>query len=198
MTAEIDICNMALDTLATDSIVSINGNELAAKLCKRWYDISRRTLLKDLNPSFAIKRAALCEDEDFQPVYGWNNAFLLPHDCLKVWNIEDPMIGERYQIEEGNHLFCDYKGLVHIRYVFDNKDVSAYDDDFIELFALKIASRICLRLTADYEKKASIEADLNKKYLETSYKYGSDNKIKVVEDHRILRSRYGYCEDRIK
>jgi len=188
----VEICNLALDLIGTKGIVNIEDTaDKTAKLCLRWYDVSRRSLLKDINASFAIKRAALAEVADYESVYGYENAFALPADCLKVLNIEDPMLIERYQIEGNNYLFCNYKGLVHIRYTFDCTDVSTYDDEFIELFALKLASNICVPLTQDREKQTYFLSLLKSKYVETSTKYGDDNKVILVSQPRFRDAKNG-------
>ena len=60
VSSSVEICNLALDYLGTGNIISLdeqfNDN---AKLCKRWYDVTRKSLLKDLNASFAIKEELL-------------------------------------------------------------------------------------------------------------------------------------------
>jgi len=195
---DVEICNLALDYLGSGSIVSRSDKaDKTAKLCDRWYDISRRSILKDLNASFSIKRAALATATDFTPVYGYSNAFNLPDKCLKILNIEDPMQAERYQIE-GKYLYCDYSNIVNVRYIYDEEDVSLYDDEFIELLALKLARNICMPLTQDIEKSNYLESLIRQKYLETSTKYGNDNKIIVVNKPRYRGYKNGISEDVVR
>ena len=196
--SDVEICNLALDYLGSGSIVSRDiKSDKSAKLCDRWYDISRRSVLKDLNASFSIKRAALATVADFTPVYGYSNAFALPDKCLKILNVEDPMQLERYQIE-GKYLYCDYSDVVNVRYIYDEEDVSLYDDEFVELLALKLARNICMPLTQDLEKVNYLESLIRQKYLETSTKYGNDNRMIVVNKPRFRGYKVGASEDVIR
>ncbi|MEI8127983.1 MAG: hypothetical protein WCG95_00065 [bacterium] len=194
---DVEICNLALDNIGTKNIVSRDSTEKPAKLCDRWYDVARRSVLKDLNASFSIKRATLATVSGFTPVYGYPNAFTLPDDCLKILNIGDPMQVERYQIE-GNYLYCDYETSVNVRYIYDCEDVSLYDDEFIELIALKLARCICMPLTQDIEKSNNLEMLYKQKYLETSTKYGNDNKVIIINKPRYRGHKVGYCGDSIR
>jgi len=196
--SDVEICNLALDYLGSGNIVSREiKSDKSAKLCDRWYDISRRSVLKDLNASFSIKRAALATVADFTPVYGYSNAFALPDKCLKILNVEDPMQLERYQIE-GKYLYCDYSDVVNVRYIYDEEDVSLYDDEFVELLALKLARNICMPLTQDLEKVNYLESLIRQKYLETSTKYGNDNRMIIVNKPRFRGYKVGASEDVIR
>lgn len=178
------ICNLALDYVGTKSIVSRTEKDSnSAKLCSRWYDISRRSLLKDLQASFSIKRTSLAENFD-TPVFGYLHSYTLPHDCLKLLSINDRLDMLNYPVEQ-NCILCDIPKIIYIRYVFDCQDVSSYDDEFKECLALKIASNICIPLTQDFNKQANLEARFKQKYIDTSCKYASDNKLVVVSKSRF-------------
>lgn len=196
-TSVVEICNLALDNIGSKPIVSFDEETNSARLCQRWYDIARRTTLKDSNASFAIKRDVLSEVADFKPVYGYSNAFALPKDYLNILNIENPMNLERYQIEN-NRLYCDYKEKVFIRYIYDCTEVNLYDDDFKEALALKLASCICMPLTQSAEKTLNLKQLYKKQFLETTNKYGNDNKMIIVTKPRYRQAKMQYGGDIVR
>lgn len=177
--SSVEICNLALDYLNEDNITSLEEGTKQAKKCKQWYDVVRASLLTNLNASWSIERAILAEVKNVVPAYGYKKAYGLPAACLQVLCLGSPIDDELYQVE-GGYFFCNRETDVQIRYIKDVKDVSKYDAEFIELFALALASQVCIPLTEDYEKKNFIEQLKQKKYIECSAKYGRDNRITVI------------------
>ncbi len=188
VTSAVEICNMALDYLGTGNITSLDEQfSDNAKLCKRWYDVTRKSLLKDLNASFAIKRitvAALTAT----PVYGRSYQFQLPYDCIKLLNIDSPLDVQDYQIE-GNKILYDSNEALNIRYVYNCDDVSLYDDEFKECLALHIAANICKKVTQDKDLIPYLNKLKKEKYADTAYKYSKDNPVKKTSYSRFEASK---------
>jgi len=191
--SDVGICNLALDYLGTDNITSLDErNNDNATLCKRWYDLTRKALLRDLNASFSIKRAALAADST-SPLYGRTYAFDLPNDCLKILNVNSPTDVQDWQIEN-NKILYDTEGSLNIRYISNASIVSSFDDEFKELLAIKLALNICAKATQDLERVAFLTKILKTKYIETSTKYGTDNKVKMVSRSKFLASKLSLNE----
>ncbi len=189
ITSEIDICNMALDYCNVRNITSLDEDTKASKKCNAWYDTVRKSLLMNLNASFSIKRARLAEVANFVPVYGYQKAYALPHDLLQVLNLGNPLNDELYQIE-GNYFYCDEDiKEVNIRYIADIKDVTKFDSEFCDLFALKLAEKISLPLTEDAEKTSMLKQLASQKYIECSTKYGRDNRVVVINKPRYRQAK---------
>lgn len=185
----VEICNLALDYVGSKPIESFEDKDnKSSKLCKRWYDISRRAVLKDLQASFTIKRAVLAESVQV-PVFGYAHSYKLPHDCLKMLSVNRRTDPQNYPIE-GDSILCDIPEKIHIRYISDCTNISLYDDEFIECLALKIASNICIPLTQDFQKQQSLESRYRQKYIETSGKYASDNKIMIINRSRFRLAKF--------
>lgn len=190
ITSDIDICNLALDYCNCRNITSLEEETKESKKCSAWYDIVRRSLLTNLNASFAIKRAKLVEDADYEEVFGYKKAYALPHDLLQVLNINDPIRDELYQIESDNRLYCnDDIQEVYIRYLADIQDVTKFDSDFVDLLALKLAEKICISLTEDEAKSNWIKQLAQQKYVECSTKYGNDNRLIVINTPRYRMAK---------
>ena len=185
----LDICNMALDYCNIRNITSIDEGTKEAKKCKMWYDTVRKSLLMNLNATFSIKRAVLAEIADYKHVFGYKKAYSLPRDLLMVLNLGSPLDDNYYQIE-GEYFYCDESVQeVQIRYIADVTDVTKFDAEFCDCFALKLAEKICLALTEDEQKMQLLKQMASQKYIETSTKYGRDNRMIVINNPRYRQSK---------
>lgn len=195
ITSIVDICNMALDYCNVRTITAIDEDTKQSRICDRWYDTVRKSLLLNLNASFSIKRAQLVEVVNFTPVYGYSKAYALPQDCLKVLNVNSPVSDNYYQIE-GNYLYYNNdqpQEEVKIRYIADIQDVTKFDAEFCDCLALKLAEKICLPLSEDEQKASLLKQLAQQKYVETSTKYGHDNKMIVINKPKYRQAKY-YAE----
>ena len=142
-----------------------------------------------MNASFSIDRAVLPQLKDCVPIYGYEKGYALPKDCLQVLNLGKPLDNEMYQIESGC-FYCDKDiETVQIRYIKDVVDVTKYDSEFVELFALALAEQICVPLTEDLEKRNMLAQLKKEKYIDCSVKYGRDNRITVLNVPRYRNSK---------
>ncbi len=189
-TSEIDICNMALDYCGVRNITSLDEDTKESKKCRMWYDTVRKSLLLNINASFSIGRAILAEVANVKIAYGYEKAYALPTNCLRVLNLNRPTDDTYYQIE-GNYLYCDdfHNSQVKIRYISDVKDVTKYDSEFCDCFALKLAEKICFPLTNDEQRENYLKQLAQQKYIETSVKYGNDNKMIVINNPRFRQAK---------
>ena len=191
ITSVIDICNMALDYCNVRNITSLDEDTKQSRKCAMWYDTIRKSLLMNINASFSIKRAILAEAANCEPVYGYDKAWALPSDCIQVLNLNSPVQDRFYQIE-GNYLYCGQYSeneQIKIRYIADIKDVTKFDSEFCDCLALKLAEKICLPLTEDEQKMQLIKQLAAQKYIETSAKYGRDNRMIVINKPRYRQSK---------
>ena len=191
ITSSVDICNMALDYCNVRNITGLDEDTKQSKKCSMWYDTVRKSLLLNMNASFSIKRAILAEIADVVPVYGYDKAYALPSDCLQVLNMDSPISDRYYQIE-GNYLYCRQYAddeEIKIRYIADIQDVTKYDSEFCDCLALKLAEKICLALTEDEQKMQLIKQLAAQKYIETSTKYGRDNRMIIINEPKYRRAK---------
>ena len=191
ITSVIDICNMALDYCNVKNLTSLEEDTKQSTICARWYDTVRKSLLLNLNASFSIKRAILPEVVNHKIAYGYKKAYSLPSDCLQVLNLDSPTDDKYYQIE-GEYLYCDKNDneQIKIRYIADIKDVTKFDAEFCDCLALKLAEKICLPLTEDIEKANMLKQFAQQKYVETSAKYGRDNRMIIINKPKYRQAKY--------
>lgn len=148
-----DICNLASDYLNGETVVDIeNPSSSLESLYSRWYEVSRRKLLREHTWNFAIKRAILASSAT-APAFGYTKAFPLPSDCLRLVGVFDEE-GNRtstslYEVEDGS-IQIDADGTsLRISYVYDYTDVSGMDALFVDLLALEIAINTAYKISSN-------------------------------------------------
>lgn len=158
-TGEVDIVNMALDHLGQSQISSISpATTNAEKICARHYDAVRQELLREWNWNFAYTLGVASLDNGVTIPFDYDNAYLLPNDCLRFISMEGENEISRimtYQIS-GRHIY--YNGSdassINVRYVKDVTDVSLWDALFRNIMALKLALKVAYAFT---KSKSDVE-----------------------------------------
>lgn len=156
---EVDICNLALDHLNVDAISTItNPTDKVGKLCARWYDNTRKSVLRMHTWNFAMKRASIAKDVAV-PTHGYSTQYSLPADYIRIVSIGENNIYRDYAIEGTKLLINETNaGSLDIRYVYDNKNVEQYDPLFVEFFALSLAHNLAYPLSGNITVMRAIEA----------------------------------------
>ncbi len=149
-----DICNLASDLLSGATMTNVEVPATPEEeLYSRWYELTRRKLLRDHPWNFAIKRAVLAASTT-APAFGYDKAYPLPADFVRLLTIGDgDNINDEiypYQVEGGSILTTNLTTndtTLQIRYIYDCEAVSAFDPMFIEVLAYEIALSLAYRVT---------------------------------------------------
>lgn len=147
MATQIEIVNLALVKLGQKSIASLDENNKPARVMKTLYNNTRDTLLRSHDWNFARKRAQLAASTTI-PLFGFNNAFPLPSDFLKLSNVDEPL---HFSLEAGSILTDDTAPL-ELRYIAKIEDASKYDPAFANALASILASEAAEILTQSNTK----------------------------------------------
>jgi len=139
---------MAIETtISNEAIGRIGGARLndyetdtsvEAIQCRLHYDRVKKVLLRSYEWNFAIKRASLSKNTT-APNHGWDNAFDLPNDYIRLKKVYD-VDNESYSLE-GSQILTDYSD-IQIEYVANIEDPAEFDELFTELCVLKLAIKI--------------------------------------------------------
>lgn len=200
---EVDICNLALDHLHSEPITTItNPTDKVGKLCARWYDNTRKSVLRLHTWNFAMKRATLPKLVT-APEHGWAYQYELPSDYIRIVEIGDNNRHKHYGLENGKILLDeDSTNGRDIRYVFDNKNVEQYDPMFVDLFAIELAHNISYPLSGNINLMNMIRSLRDDKRREAFSVDGQERPPRRVERSRFkdARMKYGnygspYIED---
>lgn len=196
MTSKIEICNLALSRLGDKSTIeSIDSpSKPQEQAFAKWYDITRRTVLRQNMPSFAIFREFWLPDGDYKPAFGYENAYRMPTTCLKVLGIDEiPDTRNDYAVE-GGYLLCDryYKGGIPVRYVKDIQNPDRFTPDFIELLSWELARNVCAEITNDTNMLSYIDNVLASVRIELSGVDSQENKPIRVAHSMFDRTGFTY------
>ena len=144
MASVIGICNSALVKLGASTIVSLTEGTKNANLCNEQYDKVRDALLRAHPWSFAIARAKLAQLA-VTPTFGWDHAYQLPADFLRVVAVydNDDGVGTVPYAVEGRTLLSDADDL-YLRYVRREDDPNRFDALFREALAFRLAADLAI------------------------------------------------------
>jgi len=81
----VDVCKLALDLIKQTAIITNITNPTTEEevICARWYDSTRRALLRKHFWVFARTRKAISRDSTAPP-FGYADAYNLPTDYLRL------------------------------------------------------------------------------------------------------------------
>ncbi|MDP7430365.1 MAG: hypothetical protein QGG97_02320 [Flavobacteriales bacterium] len=165
-TSKVDICNLAMDHMGGGIIVNIDTPTTEQEIkCARWYDVTRRALLRAHPWGFAKARAAISRDTT-DPTHSWADAYNLPSTLVRLNFIGDDSIMDykgKYVLE-GKQLLLDNSGAtsINIGYTVDETDVTKFDSLFIDLLAVEIAWRVSFA----FNLKPSLKKELREARIE--------------------------------
>lgn len=193
----VDICNLALDHLKEAPITEIeNPSTPTETICARWYDHTRKAVLRKHPWNFAIKRQslpALSEKPDFE----YSKQFQLPSDFIRLISIGEFGTQKRYQLENGKILTDDINsiftssGALPIRYVYNFKSVTQMDGLFIDILAVEIAMKISFQITGSNTRGRELMGLLNELSPEAYAVDGQERPPVRIERSRSLSARRG-------
>ena len=155
-TSETSICNLALQKLGEARIVSLSEDSNTARECEAAYEPMRDKELRANRWKFAIKRTTLAPSAT-APDFYYENAFVLPADCLRP--IFPPLLDIDWKVE--NHLgepaiLTNDGDTLQLRYVAKITDPTIFDALFVDSLACRIAWQLCERITQSNSKKQLI------------------------------------------
>lgn len=150
---DVDICNLALDSLNQNPITSIDTPEdPAAEACARWYHLVRRSLLRQHPWKFATIRKFLASSATYTPPFGYDKAWPLPDDYIRFIGIGDDKTG----------IITDDAGRLCFRYIYNFTDVSKMDSLFVDMFSINLGLKIAPKFTGSEARVNSLKDDLKK------------------------------------
>ena len=174
----IDICNLALSYLGnTRQITSTIEKSTEAKLCNRFYDITRQTLLELYPWSFAVKEAFLTiVANETHNTYTY--VYESPDDCIRILKImaenDGDMIINNFIPCNGSdgvdlkRIACDVPN-AKVSYIADIQDIAIMPKSFTKAFAYALADEMVVPLSANaqlaqvIQQKSSLALDTAKK-----------------------------------
>lgn len=184
MITKSEICNLALSRLGDKNNVEDleNPKTQVEKVFAKWYDVTRRSALRRMMPSFARTRK-LWALSNYKPDFGYEFAYKYRSDCVKVLGIGDLDKSENNYTVEGGYVLTNelYEDGLPVRYVEDVKDLGRFTDNFIELFSFMLAYNVAPEITESTSKVQYLESIMPNKIAEMIGIDSQENKPIIIK-----------------
>ncbi len=192
----VEICRLALDLLKQTSVITSIENPTTTDeiICARWYDATRRALLRRHFWVFARTRGAISRDAT-APSFGYSDAYNLPNNYLRLRFIGDDTLNnyiKDYEIEE-RQLLLNNSGAtsLNIGYIKDITDVSMFDTLFVPLFAAELAINMSYAFTGKNTVIERLVTILTELRTEAKAVNGQDRPPRRIESSKFRKARQG-------
>lgn len=191
---EVAICNLALARLGQDRINSIESPTTHPEdICALHYPMTRRRLLRGPRIfGFAKKLAALTVDSGTTPDFGYEAAFQLPNDYLRLLSLGDYTINAHTPVDlydiVGNHIYTDEEDdtdQINISYIFDETRVARWDSIFVNLMRLELARDMSYAFTLRASLIRQLDEELKDVRLEAGAVSGQENPPRRIQRSRV-------------
>jgi hypothetical protein len=192
--SDVDVVNLSLDLLRhSDKVTDISDPESETEaLAARWYDVTRRSILRAFPWNFARKRTTLSRNAT-APSFGYADAYKLPNDYLELVFIGenyDEDYQTEYSVEDGQ-ILLDNNGEsgLQICYIQDVTQVGKFDALFLDLFVAELAIRFANALTGINKSMKEIISWRDALRVQARTKNGQENPIKVRQVSQLRTVR---------
>lgn len=199
VTSKVEICNLALSHLDAGIISNIDSPTTEAEReCAKWYDTTRRALLRKYNWNFARKRRSIARAGT--PEFGMSDYYVLPSDWVRLVGFgvdgdsesDYKFYQRRYTYEiEGRNLLVDASGAtsLNIIYIWNHENVYEFDALFVELLALKLAMVMAYKFTTKKGVLEMVKVKLEAAEADATAIDGQERPPVIVQSSRFLSAR---------
>ena len=197
-TTKIDVCNQALLKVGADAIASLDtsastneGTIQTARLCNIFYDQALDETMR-IYPWNCCTARTIPNLLTEVPAFGYEKAFQLPNDCIRVINVFDSpdmeTTGTQWVIE-GRKILCDYE-IVYLKYVKRPTDVGVLDALAIRALICTLALKLATPLQLDDKQASMIIQELEQVILPSARSIDTiENKELLLEESTWIVSR---------
>ena len=187
MASVIGICNSALAKVGARQILNLEEESQEARICAEQYEKCRDEILRAHPWNCAVARAELAQ-LNTDPVYGYDYAYQLPSDCLRVLQLSDDT-GSDYEYKiEGSTLLCN-QSPAYIKYIRRLEDPNTMDAMLREVIACRLAEEIAYPLTQSLSLKEMMHELFRRRLVEARQIDGQEGMIDVVFESSWLTVR---------
>lgn len=195
---DVEVCNLAFDLLRHNQKVTnlVTPETEEDSLSARWYDLTRRSVLRAFPWNFARKRAVLTADAT-APAFGYTTAYNLPNDFLGIVFIgEDPDVNyESDFLVEGGQILINTTSDLKICYVYDLTQVIKFDPIFVDLLVAELAVRFANSLTGVNKSMKSIEGWRDRCEAKARMQNGRENPPRIRQTSFLIDARRAGMRD---
>lgn len=159
MASVVQICNLALLKFGDISISQIDTPTTEAeRACKVLYPLLRDELVAAHPWNFAMKRADISALLTITPAFGFDYAYTLPTDCLRVWEFYGKDDAE-WVVENGLFLTNEEEE-IYIRYISQVTEAGRFPPSFVECLATRLGAELAAKIADDRQMRQQLLQEL--------------------------------------
>ncbi len=185
MATAVSICSNALIMLGADPIASFTEGTKGARVASNLYPYLARDFLRGHPWNAAMKRVQLAPTT--APEFGWRAAFLLPNDCLRVWEVKRGEIDIEHKVE-GRRVLSDVTG-IDLLYICQLPE-DQWDSAMVTAMTYKMAGAMAYAITASAALADGWMSAAERKIREAKTLDGQEGTPDEVGDNPLMASRY--------
>lgn len=192
--SEVAICNQAIGKVGGTRITSFDDDTVEANLCKDLYAPVRDQVTEAHWWSHARKRVTLTPDPT-QPVFGWDQKYLIPADCLRVWNVFDDG-GLEFQTREwdreGPHIVANPGGsgtTLYVLYLSRVTDPTRFSALYTSALVARLSAEFSIPLAQSRAAHRAFWEEYGNKIMEAVSTDGQQGRSKGVRARKLLDAR---------
>lgn len=191
----VEVCNLSLDLLRHNSLMTtLDTPPLSEEeaLGARWYDPTRRSVLRAFPWNFARARISIPRLSS-APAFGYDDAYALPNNYIGLVFIgvdEREYFNTPYTIE-GRNILLDNNGAASLQicYIQDVEDVTKFDPIFLNLLVGELAVVFGNAITGLNKSIKGMENFRDRWEAKARAKNGQENPPKVHYSSPLLNAR---------
>ncbi len=187
MASEVQICNEGLAFIGVPAILTLGDNSKPARQCNLIYTSKRDELLRSHEWKFATKRTNLSPTTT-APAFGWDYAFNIPSDCLKLLYVGDSDGNRREYSLELNQILTN-NDLIYIKYTKRIESPDSMDALFRATLSMYIAQHVAKPLGAKSDYQRAVE-EYETKLSDARFNGSIEAGDEYIEATSWLESRY--------
>lgn len=191
MASEVQICNLALNKFGNISITSLEDATKEARACKVFYPLLRDEMLYEHPWNFAMKRADISAQLSDTPDFGYDYAYQLPADCLRVWELSDS--DAEWEVESGELLVSQSEN-IYIRYIRKVTEAGRFSPSFVNCLGLRLAAELCTKLSDNKTLRETLLTELYKVAIPAAHRLNAleGNKKRHKDSQQLSEGNYSW------
>lgn len=164
--SEVQICNLGLLKFGDVTITALSDDNREARACNVLYPILRDQLLYAHPWNFAMARADISPQRTDDPAFGYEFAYTIPADCLRVWEL----FGESEWEVEGDKLLTNQEEEIFIRYIKRQTETGRFNPSFVNCLGTLLGAELAAKIKGDKNHRLSLLDELYKIELPAAYR----------------------------
>ena len=186
MATDVSICSNALILLGAESIASFAQGTKGAQVASNLFPDMARDFLRSHPWNAAMARVRLAP-QSVAPTFGWASSFLLPSDCLRVWEVKSGEADVEHKVE-GRTVLANVTG-IELLYI-SNLATDKWDSVMVTAMTYRMAGAMAYAITASASLADGWMSAAERKFKEAKTLDGQEGTPDDFGDNPLMASRY--------